>query len=212
MLRTALLFLLLNFGVSAGTARAQRPLQDGDILFQKLPCGSLCDAIIATTPCAGDRRFNHCGVVQMVEGKLFVIEAIGSNVQQTPLQKFLARDTARSIAAGRPHWKTKKEGQQAAVRAAAFVGRPYDEAFLPGDSALYCSELVWEACRQGSEKIFNLVPMTFKAGDVTHPGWVSYYTHLGVAPPEGVLGINPCGLANSPELDFFVVAKAVLGK
>jgi hypothetical protein len=207
LLRTPLLFFFLLLCASAGTAQTPSPLQDGDILFQKLPCGSLCDAIIATTPCAEDRRFNHCGIVHIVAGKPFVIEAIGSRVQQTPLQKFLARDTAVNISAGRPHWNNKKEGKQAAVQAAKFVGRPYDDAFLPGDTALYCSELVWEVSKRGSKKLFRLEPMTFKTGGNTHPDWIIYYNNLGVAPPEGVLGINPCGLANSPELDFWQIAK-----
>ncbi len=167
----------------------------------------MCDAIIATTPCTNDRRFNHCGVVRNIAGETFVIEAIGSNVQQTPLEKFLARDTAGNISAGRPHWKNKKEGVRAAVQAATFVGRPYDDVFLPGDSALYCSELVWEVSRRRGKKLFQLQPMTFKERGATHPDWISYYKKLGVAPPEGVLGINPCGLANSQELHFFVVEK-----
>ncbi len=199
-----LLFLLASVGAKSQVAAL---LQDGDILFQKLPCGSLCDAIIATTPCAEGRRFNHCGVVRIVAGKPFVIEAIGSAVQQTPLQKFLARDSSAVVSAGRPHWNSKEEGKAAAAQAATFTGRPYDDAFLPGDSALYCSELVWEVSKRGNERLFRQEPMTFKAGGNTHPGWVSYYKDLGVAPPEGVLGINPCGLAASPELHFFVVEK-----
>ena len=202
-----LLFLLITTLPFAGSAQQKTAFQDGDILFQKLPCGGLCDAIIATTPCAEGRRFNHCGMVKIVDGKSFVIEAIGSQVQQTPLQKFLARDTAATISAGRPHWKNKEEGKQAAIQAATFIGRPYDDAFLPGDTALYCSELVWEVSKRDRKKLFQLEPMTFKEGGATHPDWVSYYKALGVAPPEGVLGINPCGIANSPELDFFVVGK-----
>ena len=205
-----LLFLLIAALPFTGSAQQKTAFQDGDILFQKLPCGGLCDAIIATTPCAEGRRFNHCGVVQLVAGKSFVIEAIGNQVQQTPLQKFLARDTAVTISAGRPHWKTKGEGKQAAMKAATFIGRPYDDAFLPGDTALYCSELVWEVSKRGNKKLFQLEPMTFKEGGATHPAWVSYYEKLGVAPPEGVLGINPCGLANSPELDFWQIAKEKL--
>lgn len=205
-----ILFLLLFITPFAGRTQQKQVFQDGDILFQKLPCGGLCNAIIATTPCTNDRRFNHCGVVQIRAGKAFVIEAIGSNVQQTSLEDFFARDTAALISAGRPHWKSKKGGKRAALQAAKFVGRPYDDAFLPGDSALYCSELVWEVSKRGGKTLFQLAPMTFKEGSVTHPDWVSYYKNLGVAPPEGVLGVNPCGIANSPELDFFVVKKESL--
>lgn len=92
----------------------------------------------------------------------------------------------------------------------AFLGRPYDDAFLPGDSALYCSELIYECYRNPSgERVFTLEPMTFKArpNTDTEPAWVAYYKSLGATIPEGLPGINPCALASSEKLHFFSIKK-----
>ncbi|RYD50874.1 MAG: hypothetical protein EOP52_12865 [Sphingobacteriales bacterium] len=181
-------------------------LQAGDIVFQKLPCGGLCDAIIATTPCANKRRFNHCGIIVQDSGKLFVVEAIGQAVQQTPLTRFISRDTSRQLFVGRAKGSPtlRKQYAQASLR---YVGRPYDDPFLPGDSALYCSELVWEAFTQDGQKIFPLAPMTFKASGKTHPAWEAYYQSIQQPIPEGLPGINPCAIANSPKIRFFSIRK-----
>ncbi len=191
-------------------APAQKPfsgkLQPGDILFQNLPCGGMCDAIIATTPCANDRRFNHCGVAVKDSGKWFVVEAIGKEVQKTPLEKFTARDTSQKLFIGRARTSGNFR-KKAAQKSLHYLGRPYDSPFLPGDSALYCSELVWESFAPHGQKLFSLQPMTFKANGKTHPVWQAYYAALKQPIPEGVPGINPCAIANSPEVRFFSVWK-----
>lgn len=193
-------FLLLPQVVSA------QKLEAGDILFQNLPCGGMCDAIIATTPCQNDRRFNHCGIVVVDSGKIFVVEAIGKQVQKTPLPAFTARDTARKLYVGRAKISGNSR-KKAALESLRYLGRPYDDPFLPGDSALYCSELVWEAFAPNGEKLFSLKPMTFQSGGETHPAWKKYYQALGQPIPEGVLGINPCAIANSEQVRFFSVWK-----
>ncbi len=199
-----LVFLLLLFATLPSLA--QKGLQPGDIVFQNLPCGGMCDAIIATTPCQNNRRFNHCGVVIKEGKKLFVVEAIGKAVQKSPLQKFTARDTAHVLFAGRAK-ASLKERKRFAQNSLRYVGRPYDDPFLPGDSALYCSELVWEAFSQNGRKLFPQKPMTFKENGQTHPAWKAYYEDLKQPIPEGILGINPCAIANSPEIRFFSVRK-----
>lgn len=181
-------------------------LQAGDILFQTLPCGGMCDAIIATTPCANNRRFNHCGIAVKDSGKWFVVEAIGREVQKTPLEKFTVRDTSWKLFVGRAKisGKYRKEFAQNSLR---YLGRPYDNPFLPGDSALYCSELVWESFTPNGQKLFFLQPMTFKANGQTHPAWQAYYEALKQPIPEGVPGINPCAIANSSAIRFFSIGK-----
>lgn len=189
---------------------AQKPLsgtlQSGDILFQNLPCGGMCDAIIATTPCQNNRRFNHCGIARKDSGKWFVVEAIGKEVQKTPLEKFAARDTSRKLFIGRAKISGNLR-RQFAQNSLRYLGRPYDNPFLPGDSALYCSELVWETFAPNGQKLFPLQPMTFKANGQTHPAWQAYYESLGQPIPEGVPGINPCAIANAPGIRFFSVWK-----
>jgi uncharacterized protein YycO len=180
-------------------------LREGDILFQKLPCGSLCDAIIETTPCNDAHAFNHCAVFRYDGGRPVVVEAIGKSVQQTPLALFLGRDTATRLAVGR--LANQAFAESAARKSGQYLGRPYDDAFLPGDSALYCSELVWESFQGPAGPVFSLKPMTFRSGGRTHPGWVEYFMKLNAAIPEGEPGINPCGIAGSGAVTMMAIPK-----
>jgi hypothetical protein len=43
-------------------------LKNGDILFQDLDCGGLCDAIEQMTQSYGGRYFSHIGLVSKVGG------------------------------------------------------------------------------------------------------------------------------------------------
>jgi hypothetical protein len=183
-------------------------LREGDILFQKLPCGSLCDAIIETTPCSEAHAFNHCGVFRYAGGQPVVVEAIGTRVQQTPLATFMQRDTAARLSVGRV--ADGAVAESAAKKSGQYLGRPYDDAFVPGDSALYCSELIWETYQGPTGPLFTLQPMTFRSGGRTHPGWVEYYMKLGVAIPEGEPGINPCGIAGSEAVSMMAIPKTEL--
>jgi len=216
-MRAAELLIFLAAILGAGCARKPvaatpapppyaGPLRNGDILFQRLPCGALCESILATTPCGDAFAFNHCGIFRVEEGKPTVVEAIGDRVQQTPLTTFLQRDTAAQLSVGRlEDAGVAAASSQASVR---YLGRPYDDAFLPGDSALYCSELVWEAYRQPSgAPVFSLQPMTFRAAGKTDAGWVAYYKALDVPIPEGEPGINPCGIAGSGVVEVLRVER-----
>ncbi len=206
LVATGFLLFFIPDPAAAQQSSVSGTVQAGDIVFQKLPCGGLCDAIIATTPCANDRRFNHCGIVVQDSGKLFVVEAIGRAVQQTPLARFMTRDTSRLLFVGRA--KTSQAiRNQFAKASLRYIGRPYDDPFLPGDSALYCSEVVWEAFTHNGQKLFPLAPMTFKAGGTTHPAWEAYYQSIQQPIPEGLPGINPCAIANSSRLRFFSIKK-----
>jgi len=189
-------------------------LREGDIIFQKLPCGGLCDAIIATTPCKPGLAFNHCGIVHFEGDKPYVIEAIGKAVQQIPVAAFVRRDTEQVIYIGRISWLMTSNGAKmlrpAIEKAKQYIGTPYDDAFLPGDKALYCSELVWECYRNEEGKsLFSLAPMTFKSPNTgtTFPAWEAYYRELGVAVPEGVPGINPCAIANADIVELMEFRK-----
>lgn len=205
--------LFLFISVSGNAAFAQKAtvasqLQEGDIVFQKLPCGSLCDAIIETTPCLPGRAFNHCAIVHFENHKAYVIEAIGKAVKQTPLKDFLKRDTASILFVGRLKDKKTIAVNKAVTKAENYVGTPYDDEYLPGDKALYCSELVWECFRYKNDTpLFQLQPMTFKSPKTgtTYPGWTAYYNELHAAIPEGEPGINPCAIANSDKIKLIEI-------
>lgn len=68
----------------------QRDLHPGDLLFQDLDCGPLCDAIEAVTEGAGGRDFSHVGIVAAFGDTLAVVEAIGEKVQKNSVAAFLS--------------------------------------------------------------------------------------------------------------------------
>ncbi len=191
------------------TTLAQTAFKEGDIIFEKIPCGNLCDAIIETTPCKPGLAFNHCGIVHKEGKDVYVIEAIGKAVKQSPIATFLKRDTSSLIYIGRLKPQYAKAIKPAVKKAQDYIGTPYDDTFLPGDSALYCSELVWDSYKQNGTPIFTTQPMTFKSPktNATYPAWTEYYQSLHQPIPEGVEGINPCLIANSDKVELIVVRR-----
>lgn len=181
-------------------------LREGDIIFEKIPCGNLCDAIIETTPCKPGLAFNHCGIVHKEHDSVYVIEAIGKAVKQSAISTFLKRDTSSLIYIGRLKVQYRNAIQPAVSTAKKYIGTPYDNAFLPGDSALYCSELIYDSYKQNDTAIFSTQPMTFKSPKTnsTYPAWTEYYNDLHIPIPEGVDGINPCLIANSDKLEMMI--------
>lgn len=189
-------------------------VENGDLIFQRLPCGGLCDAIIKTTPCKPGLAFNHCGIIYKIAGRLYVVEAIGEAVQQTQIDDFLKRDTSRHIYIAKVKEEYRQQNNRmigdAIKQAQLYIGVKYDDAFLPGDSALYCSELVWETYKDANKKpLFDLKPMTFKDPKTkkTFAAWVKYYKSISQPIPEGKPGINPCAIANSNKVRLIKCVK-----
>ncbi|MDI9320067.1 MAG: YiiX/YebB-like N1pC/P60 family cysteine hydrolase [Phycisphaerales bacterium] len=190
---------------------AQKPfaatLQSGDVLFQDLDCGPLCDAIEAVTQSYGGRHFSHIGLVSVVGDSLYVIEAIGADVHRTPLSVFVARNK-NQILLGRVKKKYRKLAQKAVLFAEKKLKKPYDDEFLYDNGKYYCSELLYDAFKvaNGGKDFFVLKPMTFKKPN-THqffPVWVDYYKNLNRPIPEAALGINPGGISRSGKFKMYV--------
>jgi hypothetical protein len=80
-------------------AKAQENIQlkSGDLIFQNLDCGPLCDAINAVTQGYQGNKFSHMGMVLLRNDSILVIEASGKNVHLTLLQTFLSKSYLR-------HW------------------------------------------------------------------------------------------------------------
>lgn len=184
--------------------------QSGDILFQDLDCGPLCVAIETVTQGAGGKSFSHLGMVYFRNDTGFVIEAIGKEVQLTPLQAFVYRSTDEQgnpkivVAKLKPQYA--QLNQKALQFALAQLGVPYDDAFLYDNGRYYCSELVYDAYKAANQNLpfFQLFPMTFKdpATNQTFPAWQSYYEQLNTPIPEGELGCNPGGISTSDKLQI----------
>ena len=88
-----------------------------------------------------------------------------------------------------------------AVSANGFLGWSYDDAFLPDNGKLYCSELIYECFWKDGEHLFEAKPMNWRDADGKIPEyWIEHFRKLGVHIPEGVLGTNPTDMARSPLL------------
>jgi uncharacterized protein YycO len=185
---------------------AQPALRQGDILFEDIDCGPLCEAIRKVTEGHGGRDFAHCALVVQSADTLAVVEAIGQRVQMNGVGTFMARATQKKgvlvYAVGRMTDSTL--AQAAAAFAKARVGEPYDDPFMPDNGRWYCSELIQVAYRHanGGIEVFPSAPMTFKdpATGQYFPVWVEYYRDIGFAIPEGIPGINPGLMSRSGRL------------
>jgi len=206
------LFWAMLFAVASAHAQPQATYQpqSGDLLFQDLDCGGLCDAIEAVTQGVEGRHFSHIGLVLLQHDSAFIIEAIGKDVHLTPLEKFIHR---QEDSAGKPkvviarlkapyRYLNKKAIQYAMKQ----MHTLYDDAFLYNNGKYYCSELIYDAYKyaNSNKPFFQLFPMTFKdpATHATFPVWVNYYNELKQPVPEGQPGCNPGGISTSDKLEI----------
>jgi uncharacterized protein YycO len=180
-------------------------LREGDLLFQDLDCGPMCDAIEQVTTSYKGYHFSHIGLVHIQNDSVYVIEAIGNRVQLTPLDVFSAR-TENEMLTGRvkPLFRYLVSG--AVNFALSKLDVPYDDAFLYDNGKYYCSELIYDAFKHANQghDFFVLEPMTFKkpGSNEFYPVWINYYHKLGMPIPEGLPGINPGGISRSEKLDI----------
>lgn len=183
-------------------------LRTGDLLFQDLDCGPLCDAIEKVTPGYRGAEVTHVGLVVVGDDGVTVLEAIGAAVQETPLEKFLGRtrDAAGNskVFAERLRWRHRHLIPEAVTTARSLIGRPYDDRFIGGIAQLYCSELVlwsWQVAN-GGEPVLPLLEMTFTdpTTGLIFPPWQAYFDSMGLPVPEGAPGSNPGNLSMSPML------------
>jgi len=207
--------LLLSLAIFITTASYAQNLssfnfQNGDLLFQDLDCGDLCDAIEAVTPGLGNKHFSHVGLIYRAADSIYVIEAIGKDVHLTSISTFLQRQTDAGgnpkVVVGRLKPGYQKLIGQALGYAISKRGTPYDDAFLYNNGKYYCSELIYDAYMfaNNGRPFFNLYPMTFidPKTKKTFPAWKKYYKELGIKVPEGKQGCNPGSIAISDAVDI----------
>ncbi len=178
----------------------------GDLLFQDLDSGPLCQAIEKVTTGYEGANFSHVGIAAADDdGDIVVIEAVSSGVEITPLRFFLGRslDTKRrpKVVVGRLKKAYRHLIAPALEEALALEGKAYDRVFAVDNDAFYCSELVYEVFRRANNNtpVFTLQPMTFRepGSTQTQQAWQEYFSGLGVPVPEGRPGINPGGISRS---------------
>lgn len=180
-------------------------LQNGDLIFQNIYCGSLCDAINAVTSEVEKMNFNHMGLVVLEGEKVFIIEASGTAVRKVSLEKFLSKSKEPHLV-GRIQEQFQRLIPKAITFAENQIGIPYDDAFIYDNGKYYCSELIYDAFKeaQGGTPLFKLEPMSFShpVSNEILPEWLEYYQSMGMEVPEGELGCNPAGFAKNPIVRF----------
>lgn len=199
------LFLLLLLFVHPAKAQQHIQLQEGDLIFQNLECGPLCDAINAVTQGYKGNKFSHMGMVQLKDDSVLVIEASGKDVHRSPIKAFLAKSK-------QPHYvgRLKPAYQNLIPAAIQFsdlqMGMPYDDAYLYNNHKYYCSELIYDAFKSANHHtpFFKLLPMTYKepgSGEF-FPVWKAYFEQRKMNVPEGKPGCNPGGISLSDKIEI----------
>jgi len=198
-MKTFILFLL---GLSA-FAQTDVPLQDGDLIFQDMDCGPLCDAIEAVTEGYNGADFSHMGMAYHHNDTIYVIEAAGSAVRLTTLDKF-RKNTSKPMLVGRLTPKNQKLVPAAIFFSLQQLGVPYDDEYVYNNGSYYCSELIYDAFMfaNGGRPFFELQPMTYKqpGTNAFFPAWADYYRAINKNIPEGQPGCNPGGISLSDKI------------
>ena len=208
--------LLLSFVlfITCKTAFSQEwrtyEFRNGDLLFQDLDCGPLCDAIEKVTPDYQGRRFSHVGIVYKTDQACYVIEAVGAGAKRTPVDSFILRQTDGSgspkVGVGRLVPDRRHLIDSALSFCLRQIGKPYDQYFLYEPDSYYCSELIYDALMAANNGIpvFQLSPMTFKDPETQNyfPAWEQCYSRLDEEIPEGQPGCNPGSIANEPAVEI----------
>jgi len=196
----ALLLLVLP---AVSSAVALKELKDGDIIFQNLDCGPMCDAIEAVTQGYERLDFSHMGMVYLRNDSILVIESIGKGVMLTPVDQFLKR-TANLHLVGRLKPAYTRLIPQALGYSLLCMGMPYDDDFLYANGKYYCSELIYDAFKHANagKPFFKLFPMTYKepGTDNFYPVWERHFSQLNLQIPEGLPGCNPGGMSQSDKI------------
>jgi|688.fasta_scaffold379043_2 hypothetical protein len=145
--------------------------QVGDVLVQDIdPCGRLLRAVKGVS----QSGWCHCGVVDSVDGRWVVHEAVGSGVQTTPIVHFLLRGDDPRFAVYRLTDQFRHQAEMFAQNCLQYLGRPYDSKYEMDDEKIYCSELVYKAYLSATGE--PLVP-TQRLGDLNWTGHVEEIKH-----------------------------------
>nr|ACO70952.1 putative peptidoglycan peptidase [uncultured Verrucomicrobiota bacterium] len=142
-----LLAVVAGSGLFAGCASLGKPakLRSGDIVFQdSSPHSGQAVAIKKLTRSA----WSHCGIYFAREGRAPVV-IDGNGTQREVLWEAWKSNGAGGRYAAFRLKRDLSEGEVEALwrRASFYDGRPYDLKFAWDDGKIYCSELIWKACR-----------------------------------------------------------------
>lgn len=169
-------------------------LRPGDLLFFRDTTG-MGSAVRESTG-----EYTHVALVESVDDTVWIIDATQRyGVSRRPL--------SMSEGEGRRADVFRLEGvccriDSVLMRARSFIGQPYDNAFIPDNGAMYCSELVYECYLMcDGQHLFEAKPMNWRDKEGNLPQyWQEHFKKLGMPVPEGVPGTNPTDMSRSPIL------------
>lgn len=211
MRRFLLLFsLLFNSIISYSQSWTDFRFESGDLLFQDMDCGELCDAIKTVTPTSHERHPSHVGLAYVVKDSVWVIEAWGDNVHLIPIRQFLFRGEGEQGTPKVMVGRVPAEYQNLAGRAVGFAleqrGKPYDKTFEYDNGKYYAAELIFDAYKAANrgKALFDTHEMSFSDPKnwKIHPFWKAYFEELKVKVPEGKTGFNAAALANDDNVEI----------
>ena len=172
-------------------------LRPGDLLFFRDTTG-MGSAVRESTG-----EYTHVALVESVDDTVWIIDATQRyGVSRRPL-------TIKYGSSDFPDVYRFEYGcfsiDSVLARARSFIGQPYDNAFLPDNGALYCSELIYEVflndCSDKGKHLIVAKPMNWRDKNGNLPQyWQEHFKKLGMPVPEGVMGTNPTDISRSPQL------------
>ena len=119
-------------------------LQRGDVIFQNSRSAQSLAILLAT-----DSPYTHVGIVDFgAGGSPVVLEAVRTT-RETPLADWVAQGEGGDFAVYRMNSLTADQAQAVTDAARSHLGKGYDPYFYKAEDALYCSELVHIAFRDG---------------------------------------------------------------
>lgn len=118
--------------------------QTGDIIFQTSK--SAQSKVIQK---ATHSPYSHMGMIVNKNGQSWVLEAI-QPVKYTRLQQWINRGVNRTYVVKRYRVQLSPSQQSTLVKnAEVYLNKPYDIYFEWDNDAIYCSEIIWKAYKNG---------------------------------------------------------------
>lgn len=198
--------------LSAVSCLRRETLHTGDLIFVGRPQDNPSDedsmdsAISAATGSGSVNRI-HTAIVEVDSlGQVWIIDAtIKRGVDRHPLDTFITDFRLKD--GSFPVFEVKRlkddaRAEEFVRNAKRYLGLPYDMFFMPGNDAMYCTELVYESYRtpEGTP-VFHEAPMNFKSPDGTFPSyWIRFFDRIGQEIPQGIPGTNPQKMSEEPSL------------
>ncbi len=201
-------FLFLILQVSYAN---QYHMQSGDILFQDLDCGILCNAIDTVTRGYDNTEINHVAMIIKAtnDPKTTLIIEANNQVAIISLQDFLARSLDENSKPRVMVARLKKQYQylipMAIINMQTWLGKPYNKSFTENNNfnSFYCSQLLYDAFLLANKyPFFNLHNMNFKKNGKFVVAWQEYFNKLKIKIPQGELGSNPGMMSRSNKLEI----------